>query len=215
MSGDLIKLDGMPAVEVTEDEFKSIVSGDWLPRLQVVDSASKIAKKNLAAAGSYALVKGEDDVVDLTNQIDALVIHMRWTAIDMNGDTPIFNHERESAEFQRIEEESKTRDSGCMWGPEFLLWLSGVKSYATFMCGSATARREAKNVYKLLHKAATFKTHFIEKGRYSWYGPIVVECSSPFEIPGSEDIKAQALKFANPPKPTEEAAPASDDGRER
>jgi len=211
---ELVKVDGMPVVPVGEKEFSALVGGDWLPRLQVVDSNSKVGKKNLAKVGNYALVRSEDDVVDLTNQVDALIIHMRWTAIDTNEDSLSFSHDKESDEFQRIQEESKVSNSGCMWGPEFLVYLPSVKSFATFFCGSATARRESKNIFKLLRKAATFKTHFIENKRYSWWGPLVTECTSPFDIPSEEEIKQEAVKFANPPKQEEtEEAPA--DGRER
>lgn len=212
----LVKIDGMPIIEVTEDEFKLIVSGDWLPRIQVVDSNSKVAKKKQAESGNYALVRGEDDVLDLTNQVDVLVVHVRWTALDTNGDTPTFVHERESDEFKRIEEESLVQNSGCMWGPEFLLYIPSVKSFATFFCASATARRESKHIFKLMHKAATLKTHFIEKGKHSWYGPLITECSSPFDIPPSDEIKEQALKFANPiTRKAEAVADAPADGRER
>ena len=211
---ELIALDGMPALPVSEDEFKDIVSGDFLPRIQVVDSASKVCKKKQAEAGNYALVRAEDDVVDLTNQIDALVIHMRFTALDFNTEPPTFSHERKSEEFQRIEEESKVSNSGCMWGPEFLLYVDSVKTFATFFCASATARRESKNIVKLMRKAATFKTHYIEKGKYSWYGPLIVPCSNEFDLPPIEEIKAQAVKFANPTSSeVGEDAPKSD--RER
>ena len=212
---ELVKIDGMPVVAVDEKDFAAAVGGDWLPRFQVVDSNSKVGKKQLAKVGNYALVRSEDDVVDLTNQVDALVIHMRWTAIDTNEDSLSFSHDKESDEFKRIEEESKVQNSGCMWGPEFLVYLPSVKSFATFFCGSATARRESKNIFKLLRKAATFKTHLIENKRYTWWGPLVVECTSPFDLPSEEEIKDQAVKFANPPKQAETEAAPSNDGRER
>jgi len=211
---ELIALDGMPALPVSEEEFKDIVSAGYLPRLQVVDSASKVCKKKQAEAGNYALVRAEDDVVDLTNQIDVLVVHMRFTALDFNTEPPIFSHDRESEEFQRIEEESKVSNSGCMWGPEFLLYIDSVKTFATFLCASATARRESKNIVKLMRKAATLKTHFIEKGKYSWFGALVIPCSNKFDLPPMEEIQTQAVKFATPVSSNNgEAAPESD--RER
>jgi len=212
---ELVPMDGMPTLPVSEKEFKEIVGGDYLPRLQVVDSSSKVCKKDLAKAGNYALIRAEDDVVDLTNQIDVLVVHMRFTALDFSdGDAPVFNHVRDSAEFKRIEEESKVRDSGCMWGPEFLLYVDSVKAFATYLCSSATSRRESKNIIKLVRKAATFKTHYIEKGKYSWHGPLIIPCSTAFDIPDPEEIKAQAMKFANVAS-TEAAEAAPESERER
>lgn len=213
---ELVKFEGMPVVPVTEEELQKVLSSDYLPRLQVVDSNSKVCKKKLAEAGNYALIRSEDDVVDLTNQIDVLLVHMRWTALDVNGETPVSSHDRESEEFQRIEEESSMPNSGCMWGPEFLLWIPSAKTFATFFCSSATSRREAKNIFKLLRQPATLKTHFIETKKYSWYGPLVTSCSTPFDIPPMEEIKTQAMKFANPPsRDTGEAGEAPKSTRER
>jgi len=207
MSADLIKFDGMPQLPVNEDEFNKEVSvGNYLPRIQVVDSNSRVCKKKQAEAGSYAFIKSEDDVIDLSNQFDALIIHVRFTAIDTSGDTPVFCHDKESATYENIVERSGGTDSGCLYGPEFLLYVPSMKAFATFFCASATARRESKNIYKLIKRGATFKTHYIEKGRYSWYGPLVIECSTPMELPDMEEIKKVATEFATDKGNTPEVA---------
>jgi len=209
---DVVKFEDMPALPVTQEAFnEEVSSGEFLPRLQVADTNSKICKRKQVEAGNWGLVRNEDDVVDLSNQVDILIIHMRWTALDTNGEKPIFSHEKESDTFKTIADNSTVKDSGCLWGPEFLVYIPTAKTFATYFCCSITARREAKNIFKLMHKAATFKTHFIETKKYSWYGPLVVECSTPLETPPMEEIKKQALKFAS----AESEEVAEDDKRDR
>lgn len=87
-----------------------------------------------------------------------------------------------------------------MYGIEFLVWLPEKQLFATFYLSSKTARREAPNLKGLLkdRKAATVKSNFIKKGRYSWHGPVVGPCSTPFELPPVADMTAHAERFANP-----------------
>lgn len=209
---EMVKFEDMPVVPVSEDDFnKEVASGEFLPRIVVGDAMSKVCKRKQVEIGNYGLVRSEDDVVDLSNQLDVLIVHMRWTALDTSGEKPISSHDRDSETFKAIEEQSTIKDSGCLWGPEFLIYIPTAKTFATYFCCSITSRRESKNIFKLIRKAATFKTHLIETKKYSWHGPLVVECSTPFDLPPAEEIKKQALKFAN----ADSEDKAEDDGRER
>ena len=184
---------------ISAEEFKEAVSSStYLPRIQIIDPKSKLSVKKIVPAGNYALVRGKEDADDLTSEFDAIVCGMRWKALDTNGETPLTVFDKSSQAFKEIEAKSAIKDSGCMWGPEFLLWVASMKKYATFFCSSKTSRREATNIYDLIASAATFKINLIETKQYTWYGPSVVPCSAPFEIPPVEEIKAEVARFNNP-----------------
>jgi hypothetical protein len=86
-----------------------------------------------------------------------------------------------------------------MYGPEFLLYIPSVEDFATFFCGSKSARREAPNIKKLMTKPATFKSKKISNKRYTWFGPCVTTCSTPFAPPSLEELQEKVNKFNNPP----------------
>lgn len=101
------------------------------------------------------------------------------------------------------------------FGPEFLIWIPGAnpQSFATFFCGNKTMRREAPNLRGLIGRAATLKVTLIETKKYSWHGPVVVPCSTPFDLPDMEEIKAQVSRFNNPPE--QDVEKAEEDVRDR
>lgn len=102
--------------------------------------------------------------------------------------------------FKDIMAESEKKDSGCMYGPEYLVWIPSMKVFALFFMGSKTGRREAPALRALLGKAATLRTKLIESKQFSWHGPVVSACSTPFDIPSQEEIAQEVEKFLNPPK---------------
>jgi hypothetical protein len=131
------------------------------------------------------------------------------------GEQVISVFDMESDEFKRIQEKSAEQDSGCMYGPEFLVYIPQIKEFATFFCGSKSARRESPTIKALLTKPATLKSKKIETKRYTWYGPQATSCSTPFDPPDLEALKKVVEKFNNPPKTEVEAAPEEETDRER
>lgn len=83
--------------------------------------------------------------------------------------------------------------------PEFLLWVPNAQRFCTFFMSSKTSRRQAPELRALLGRGATLKVQFIETSRYSWHGPIVVPCSTPFtNLPNPVELKRQRDVFCNP-----------------
>ena len=196
---ELIVLPDGGAVQKASDEAFAAAtkSGDYLPRLQLMTSNSQECKSGKFPINHYALVSGQN-YKDCGTDVDVLVIAWRPKAIEM-GETVITCFDVNNKEFTRICDKSGEKDSGCMFGPEFLMWVPSQKEFATFFMGSKSSRRESPNVKALLKKAATLKGHMIETAKYSWYSPIVVPCTTPFEIPAIEDIMDEVQKFNNPP----------------
>lgn len=186
-------------VKFDDDVFDDIAkSKDYLSRVQVMGGNSDYVKEQKIQIGRYALIHNKDSFDDLTPQFDCLVIGWRPKAMDVGGEQVISVYNHEAAEFKSIVEKSAEQNSGCMYGPEYLLWLAGSKTFATFFFSSKSARREAPNMKVLVGRAATCKIQLIKKKKYSWHSPTIVACSTPFDIPDAVAIKENLEKFNNP-----------------
>lgn len=189
----------------------------FLPRLQLFSSNSGEVKEEKIRQGHYGLLtmKGQP-VIDLSESIDVLICVWRPKALDMTSENVISCFNVEDPLFKEIAEKSEDADSGCMFGPEFLVWIPSVKKFATFFCGSKTARRESVNIKSLCGHRATLKSNFIKKGRYSWHGPRVIECSTPFDMPEPDDLREKVEDFNNPlSQQVEKIDPSLETGRAR
>ncbi|HDZ14088.1 hypothetical protein LCGC14_0646460 [marine sediment metagenome] len=182
-----------------------VASGDYLGRLQLFGSKSDAVAEGSISAAHYGLVK-DDEITDLGEEIDVILVGWRPKALDTSGDSLIIDHDANSSVFAEIKERSGIRDSGCMYGPEFLVWLPEQAVFATYYMSSKTARREAKKVLPLVGKAATFKCHLIETAKYKWHGPLVFPCSAPMVALSEDKVRAEWAKFINPPKSDVEVA---------
>jgi hypothetical protein len=217
MADELIKLDSVPGGLVKHDDnvFKEVASsGDFFPRVQLMTSSSDKCKTGEFPINHYALIRDQAHE-DLGTAVDVLVVAWRPKALDTN-DPVISVYDPADPQFARIKEKSGEKDSGCMFGPEFLLYIPSKKEFATFFMGSKSSRRESPNVKARLQKAATLKANRIETPAYTWYAPMVQPCSTPFDLPEHDDLMEVVTKFNNPPKPTvEKVAPDSGGGRAR
>ena len=196
---ELIKLEGEQGVQKYGDDIVNALakSGDYLPRLQLMTSNAAMCKDGKFPINHYAIVDGQT-FKDMGETIDVLVINWRPKALSTN-DPIMAVYDVTNKEFTRICEQSETKDSGCMFGPEYLCWVPTTKEFVTFFMGGKISRRESPNLKALLKKAATLKAQKIDTGKYTYFSPIVVPCSTPFELPEMEDIMEQVTKFNNPP----------------
>lgn len=170
---------------------------DYFPRIKLCQgNAKEVLKEFVAKGGNYALVKGKDDIEDLGNSIDLVICSGRPKAM-RTGDQIITVFEEDSDEFKKIMAESKTKDSGCFYGPEYLVYIPAAGTFATLFLNNPTMRREAGAVHARLKCAATLSTHLIETEDYSWFGPKCGDCSSPLDLPELDEIKATVDKFEN------------------
>jgi len=200
--------------ELTKCDFDDMVSGaeTYLPRLQLFSSKSDACTEGKIGIGHYGLVK-DNDIIDLGTELDAVIVSCRPKALQIDGDNIITVYDQESDTYQKIKELSFATDSGCMYGPEFLLWISSQNQFVTYFMSSKTARREARKMWPLIGQAATFKCKLIETARFKWHGPVVVPCSTPLDVPSVDSIQSVVGNFQNPPKSELEIAPDSEENR--
>lgn len=213
--GELIKFDGENAVsKYSDDDFAlATKAGSFLPRLQLMTSNSDQCKKTDGfPVNHYALVRGKN-LQDLGIEVDVLVVEWRPKALEM-GDSIITEFDPNSDEFKRIQDKTDEKDSNCMFGPEYLVFIPTIMEWATFFMGSKSSRNESGNMRTRLQKAATLKGQELSNKNFTWYSPSVGPCSTPFEVPSQEDIMEQRDTFLNPPEP-EVTKDTDKDSRER
>jgi len=206
--------------EVSGDlvNFEDVTSGgDYLQRLQLFGSKTDACTEGRIGIGRWGLVN-DDVITDLGEEVDLVILAYRAKALDTGGETIITDFDARSETFLKIRAQSYVRDSGCMFGPEFLVFIPSVELFATYFASSKTARRESKKMKPLIGCAAIFKAKLIDppNSKWKWHGPVVLPNSAPMELPDMEIIQAEVKKFKNPPvNDVEVVKDGEETGRER
>ncbi len=160
--------------------------------------------------------------IDLGKSFDCLLMAMRLKALRIDDDDIMAVYDITNPEFAKIREESKVKDSGCLAGPEFLLYIPSTKTFATYFMASPTAKRVAPKVRSFIDEdsgtpgPATLSSILIKGKKFQWFGPAVQPCNTPFDIPSEDDAIDALHKFQNPPSTdVEKADTAKDSDRAR
>ncbi len=188
---------------------ETVQSGDYLPRLQLMSSNSDKCKTGQFPVNHYAMIR-DQTFIDLGTDVDVLVIAWRPKALEI-GEELISSFDKDCATFKSIQERSAQQNSGCMFGPEFLVWIPEQDSFATFFMGSKSSRKEAPNVHSKLQNSGTLSSKLIETKRYKWQTPIMKGCSTPFDPPEQAAMQAQVDKFLSPKESDLEIADSGDE----
>ena len=176
--------------------------------------------------GNYALIKDKENFIDLTREFNCLVFCYRFKALRFDGGAATNCYDLNSPLWDEIASKAGVKDSGCSYGPEFLLWIPG-SGFATYFANNKTARRESANIKTILNALAlsnklpamTMKSSIKTGGpggNKKWWGPDILPCSTPFaEQPNWDEVKIQAVKFKNPPKSNLEPVKEGDASQDR
>jgi len=190
----------------------------------------KYVDKQKIAPGHYGVPQDEDEIQDLGASIDVIPFAVRDKALDTTEDPPVCVYDATDEVFEDIVERSGEKDSGCMWGPSFLIYERNTGRFYEFFLGSKSARREAGKFGPFLPvseqqakafnmkaqppKAMTLRSKYIERGKYAWHIPVISQCSTPFDnLPSIELINSEIEKFLNPKEGNVEMA--GEGGRDR
>lgn len=201
--GALISLEGMTGSKYATDEiFNEIsTSGSYLPRLQLFGGNSDAVKEGKIPMAHYGLVRSKDQIEDLSGTCHILPICWRSKAMRLTEGNVVSVFNPQHSDFKQIMMDSEEKDSKCLFGPEYLVWLFKERTFATFLMGSKTARREARHLKPLLGRAATLKVKLVSNKNYKWHSPVITPCTSPFpqdSMPAIDKVREEADKFNNP-----------------
>jgi hypothetical protein len=194
--------DDLGSLTVPDDSAfdAAVSSAAYLPRLQLCTANTKVCKGGKFPINHYALVR-DQNFIDLGAEADVLVLSWRPKALDMSGDAIISVYDHNSETFKTIQSKSFEKDSGCMFGVEFLVWVQGQEAFATIFLGSKSSRRIAPSVKGYMLKAATFLAQEVNLPKFDYFTDDVRECQTPFDPPPTELIREQIEAFQKPPEP--------------
>lgn len=217
MSTDFVNQDPAAALQGlqrhTDEVFDDVATATkFLPRFVLFTSNSTECQMGLVQPGHYGIVavKGQP-IIQLTNSVDVFILIWRPKALDLSNPGVVLSvFDVKDPRFADITAKSDEKDSMCMFGPEFLLWVPKVGKWATYFAGNKTARRESVTVKSMLGKFVTFKSHLITKGTYKWHGPQTFECTTPYDLPPMAEIHEEAERFNNPDPSVEEVVEGGD-----
>lgn len=233
MSNELATLTNLPMSKYTEDDkawSDVVTSASFLPYITLYGGNSNLVKEGKIGMAHYGLSRGKDKLDDLGKEFDFLALAWRFKAMEIADGTIISKYNPKDPGFLAIQAKSEIKDSGCMFGIEFMFYVPNPPAacFATFFCNSKTSRREAPNIKVFCPRGespagpakgpewATLKTNFIKSGTYAWHGPNVTKCSTPYNAPDNDEMIDQATKFANPKESGVEAvAPGETNTRAR
>lgn len=190
----------IPASVTGSDETALAVaqsSAKFLPRIQLCQAQTKLVLQRKVARGGHFALVDRDNVVDLGNEVEVVVCAGRAKAMQFDDETVINNFDKDSDTFKSIQERSGDRDSGCMYGPEYLLYLPNQERFVTFFMASTTLRREASQVHSHMGQQALLASHPIETKKYTWFGSKCEDLSTPVELPDMKIIQEEIDKFKN------------------
>jgi len=191
-----------------DTNFEMVASSSkFLPRLQLCTSRTEAVEDGLISANHYGIVKGKKNIVDAGEEVDCLVVSWRPKALELGAET-VSCYDPAHPEFQRIQERADNeKESGCMYGPEFLLWLPECSEFVTFFMGSISSRNEAKSLKALMRNSATLKSQKIETKKYKWFAPLCVPHNLPISpMPGAGQFEKVVNTFLNPTVSVEKAS---------
>jgi hypothetical protein len=221
----------------SDDGFGELAKGaDFLGRLQLFSKGIAI-NKNLIAPGTWGIPEGDDVITTIGKSVDVVPFARRPKAIDLHDTNAIItNYDMKSDEFNRIKAAAGQQNSGCMYGPSFLVYERTTGRFLEWFCGTKSTRGEANKMYPFLrvteadivarpalegtepHDAHPFTMNvkLVEKNTWSWHVPVVIPCSTPFtRLPLVEKVIFEMQRFMNPVDAGVETVDEEETGRGR
>jgi hypothetical protein len=209
MSDELVKKEETGLATVDTQKLLSLLKsdGDYLPRLALQTAAGQECKAGKFPINHYALIQ-DDTMKDLGTEVSMRVLSVRALAMDLSvAGAPVFCYDPKEDEngcttglFNDIESRSYVKDSKCMFGLDFLVYLPSVEKFATFYFGTKTSRRDAPAMMNHLGKSVTCSAKSIKHRIHGVYWSIsVMTCSEPLDLPDEAEVLKQIKKFQNPP----------------
>lgn len=195
-----------------QEAFDAVAAASFLPQLKLGGSQSDPVKEGKVQMGNYYTKTGES-VEDVGKEIDCIPLGWQPKALDFSDRGNIVSTVDHTSDlFKEIKAKADQKDSDCLCGFEFLIWLKEPNKFVTFYLCSKSQKKVAPDLEKLLGVASTFKAKLVSYKDYKWHVPVFVECPTPMTPPSNEEINDAIIKFKAEP---EEVEKAPEDGRER
>lgn len=184
---------------------------DFLPRIQLITKGKYVDEGKIKPGRWGVPQPGGDEIEDLGDKIDVVPFVYRPKALDVSDrDAIVAVYDVKEPEFQRIKNAPK--NTGCMWGPSFLVLERNTGKLYELFFGNKSGRNEAGKLKPFLMEQApaTLGIRYKKTPEYGWHVPVVTKCSEPFDAASvkvtTEQIKEEIEKFLNPQEGAEKVS---------
>jgi hypothetical protein len=207
VSQELINISNLPATQ--DDKAFELASsgGKYLPYISYMTAAAEKCKSGEFPINTYALVIN-GNFTDIGKEIDVIVCDWRSKAMQTKPAILVI-HDVNDKRFKETMDLSEVKDSGAMYGIEFLLYVPKLKKFVTLFCSSKTSRKEAPVIRGFMFKGATLGGKQIETAQYKYWSLTAKACNAALEVPEQAELEKQIASFRTPPAAPEAAEPAS------
>ena len=144
----------LPAVNNEQLEALETVSkgADFLQRIQLITKGKYVDMQKIQPGRWGVPLPGGDEIEDLGEVIDVVPLAARPKALDVSDtDAIVAVYDIKDPEFQRIK--SAPKNSGCMWGPSFLVLERNTGKMYELFFGNPSGRNEAGKLRPFLPTA--------------------------------------------------------------
>lgn len=180
----------------------------FLPNLKLFAAQSAAVIGGKIGMAHMGLQKSKDSIVDLGKTVDLIFYTYRYKAVEKVGGEYInyyhLANETFGDEFKRTTEKSKDKNSGCMSGVEFLVWIPSQNEFAIYYANNTSALGIVKSITALLTKPATLGSELVKTKDFSWYAPTVTLCSTEVSQPQMAELQSVGQWFLSPKKSSKE-----------
>jgi hypothetical protein len=217
MSTDLVTQNATELATMVENPYEqdpslvsSVVGTGFLPLLQLATTGDAV-KDGTVEMNKYCVRKTKGDYVQLGREVDVIFIQWRPRAMDTSDKANIrVSYDPKSDLWRDIKviADSKKPNNGCMYGPEYLVYIPEIDTVATFFMGSTTARNESRNTHslfvnkenKFIGGQGTLKSRQLgpNAAGQKWQAPFCTRCSTPLNQPNQEQVLDILQAFLNP-----------------
>ena len=185
---------GMTKTELDES-LEQLCGGSTFQRIQLFGSSSNAVKEGKIAMGHFAIVDSSN-MIDLGESFDCLILGYRMKAICFGDDVEV-NFDPTSPRFIEMVKESAVKDSDCVFGPEYLLYIP-ERGYVPYHLNNVSSQYESKAFRALVGKNATVRASLIKGKKGTYHAPKVAACNVPFPLPNIDEVKRILADFNNP-----------------
>lgn len=206
---------------VSEDQLNTLdevaKGSEFLMRIQLVTKGRYVDQGKIKPGHWGVPQTGGEDIEDLGESIDIIPFCYRPKALDVSDTEAIISvYDVNDPEFQRIKNAPK--NSGCMWGPSFLVLERGTGKLYELFFGNKSGRNEAGKLKPFLPtednggnpSPARLNIRYKQTKEYGWHVPVITKCSEPFDPEAvkvtPEQVQKEIEKFLNPDSGTETAS---------
>lgn len=137
-------------IEIKKDDSAMLAmqKPQYQPRLQFISKMSKFVEmENGISPNTFAIIHSDDEFKEIGKTVDFTILSWRQKALDTNEGKAYYDNQ--SKKFIEIQTRAETvQNSGCMFGPEYLVYIPQEGVCATLFMGSKTLRFEVPKLQK-------------------------------------------------------------------